>query len=221
MSFKFLDAEQQLVVHNFSPDTGEYVNTETVLIPAFTGLPADSTDIAPPEKSDGYARVFSDSGWANIEDHRGATVYLKSNGEAVSVSTLGALLDTVTFLAPASVYDAWSEETGEWVEDGAARLAAETEAATALKEARLGYAFQQVEIWSDAVEDTEATETDQLMLSAWKKYRVQLNKVDTSQPGSIVWPVEPDTASVIKAAQAASATKSIETVKSEREAGSD
>ncbi|MDT4620715.1 tail fiber assembly protein, partial [Escherichia coli] len=45
----------------------------------------------------------------------------------------------------------------------------------------------------DAVDLEIATEEETLLLEAWKKYRVLLNRVDTSTAPDIEWPEEPDT----------------------------
>lgn len=43
----------------------------------------------------------------------------------------------------------------------------------------------------DAVELDIATESEKTLLSEWKTYRVQLNRVDTSAPSDIIWPQKP------------------------------
>ncbi|EFI5421790.1 tail fiber assembly protein [Escherichia coli] len=43
----------------------------------------------------------------------------------------------------------------------------------------------------DAVDLEIATEEETLLLEAWKKYRVLLNRVDTSTAQDIEWPVAP------------------------------
>ncbi|MDF3696555.1 tail fiber assembly protein, partial [Enterobacter hormaechei] len=43
----------------------------------------------------------------------------------------------------------------------------------------------------DAVDLSMATEEEMASLSAWKKYRVLLNRVDTSEPDQIEWPESP------------------------------
>lgn len=44
----------------------------------------------------------------------------------------------------------------------------------------------------DAVDLDEATDDEKSNLTAWKKYRVLLNRVDTSTAPSIEWPSEPE-----------------------------
>ena len=55
-------------------------------------VPRYATAIAPPEPRAGFAPVFADGAWGEVEDLRGAT-YWTSEGEAVVVSTLGPLPD--------------------------------------------------------------------------------------------------------------------------------
>ncbi|EYU15783.1 tail fiber assembly protein [Photorhabdus aegyptia] len=44
---------------------------------------------------------------------------------------------------------------------------------------------------SDAVELDIATDEEMLLLKEWKKYRVMLNRVDTSNAPEIDWPIKP------------------------------
>ncbi|WP_445497116.1 tail fiber assembly protein [Photorhabdus sp. SF281] len=44
---------------------------------------------------------------------------------------------------------------------------------------------------SDAVELDIATDEEMLLFKAWKKYRVMLNRVDTSKAQEIDWPIVP------------------------------
>ncbi|WP_150320925.1 tail fiber assembly protein, partial [Enterobacter hormaechei] len=44
----------------------------------------------------------------------------------------------------------------------------------------------------DAVDLSMASEAETASLSAWKKYRVLLNRVDTSKAPDIEWPEVPD-----------------------------
>ena len=43
----------------------------------------------------------------------------------------------------------------------------------------------------DAVEIGEATDSEKAQLTAWKKYRVQLNRIDPLTAPNIVWPLPP------------------------------
>lgn len=200
MTFTFSDAYQTITVYHYDETTGEYLTHSEEIIPPHTGLPADCTEIAPPVVDEGFVAVMENGAWAEIEDHRGTMVYLKSTGEAIPVVTLGALLDTVTTIAPTSSFDVWNAATEAWEVDEAAKLRDDIEKASTKKNELMANANQQVEIWNDAVTLDDATNTDRSWQAAWKKYRIQLNKIDTSEPGSIVWPVQPTEENVAIAA---------------------
>lgn len=59
-----------------------------------------------------------------------------------------------------------------------------------LKVTLMSEATQQISILQDAVDLEMATDDEKLQLTAWKKYRVLLNRVDTSS-SSISWPKKP------------------------------
>ena len=207
MTFTFSDQPQQITVHHFAAGNGEFLSSSEETIPAHTGLPADSTVTEPPEEQEGYARVYQAGAWVQIEDHRNTTVYLKANREAFVVEEIGALLDTVTAIAPASDYDVWNAATGAWEEDAAVKRADEIEAAEMQKQSLMHEASQQIEILDDGAEHALelVTHIDILLLAAWKKYRFELNKVSTTDPENIAWPEVPTPENVTAAAEIATA----------------
>ncbi|MBG0696842.1 tail fiber assembly protein [Enterobacter roggenkampii] len=56
---------------------------------------------------------------------------------------------------------------------------------------RLSYATAAIAPLQDAVDIDEATEEERNLLLSWKKYRVALNRVDTSKAPAIEWPEKP------------------------------
>ncbi|MFP1740990.1 tail fiber assembly protein [Lonsdalea quercina] len=64
-------------------------------------------------------------------------------------------------------------------------------AATAHKTALRLQADAVIAPLQDAVDFGMATETEQIRLTEWKKYRVLLNRIDTSTAPDIIWPDEP------------------------------
>lgn len=48
-----------------------------------------------------------------------------------------------------------------------------------------------IQPFQDAVDLNIATENEKVLLSQWKTYRVQLNRIDTSAPSDIIWPQKP------------------------------
>ncbi len=51
---------------------------------------------------------------------------------------------------------------------------------------------QTISILQDAVDLGMATDDEKTQLTAWKKYRVLLNRVDTSRAPDITWPSKPE-----------------------------
>lgn len=77
MTFKMTDSNRVITIYNLSSSTNEFIGQGDGFIPANTGLPAYSTDIAPPSAKAGFVAVFNfeSEKWSLVEDHRGTTVY--------------------------------------------------------------------------------------------------------------------------------------------------
>ncbi|MDZ8548263.1 tail fiber assembly protein, partial [Escherichia coli] len=86
-------------------------------IPPHTGLPANSTDIAPPDIPAGFVAVFNkeNESWSLVEDHRGKTVYDVASGKALFISEPGPLPENVTWLSLEGDYQKWDGTS--WVKD--------------------------------------------------------------------------------------------------------
>ncbi|WP_425028279.1 tail fiber assembly protein [Pantoea brenneri] len=59
------------------------------------------------------------------------------------------------------------------------------------KSSFLAEASQKISILQDAVDLDMATDDETSQLTAWKKYRVLLNRIDTSKAPDIKWPNKP------------------------------
>ncbi|HHA1670046.1 TPA: tail fiber assembly protein [Enterobacter roggenkampii] len=64
--------------------------------------------------------------------------------------------------------------------------------ATQAKNQLLAEAAQAIDPLQDAFELGISTEREKASLIAWKKYRVELNRVDTSRAPDITWPEKPE-----------------------------
>ncbi|CZY33970.1 MULTISPECIES: tail fiber assembly protein [Enterobacter] len=82
-------------------------------------------------------------------------------------------------------------ECMEWVDIEPPTREETIENAEALKAQLLSVAAQAIAPLQDAVDLSMATDDEMASLSAWKKYRVLLNRVDTSEPDEIEWPELP------------------------------
>lgn len=156
-----------------------------------TGIPAQTTLIKPNERKDGLTQIFNeaDQKWQHIEDHRGKTAYNTETRQPIEIDFIGDLPETLTLLEPKAEFDKWNGK--KWVTDTEAQKEALIAEADNKKALRLSEANGTITYLQDAVDVGLATEDETAALLEWKKYRVLLNRVDTSTAPDIVWPVKP------------------------------
>ncbi len=188
MTFNMSEEAQTIKVYNLRADTSEFIGAGDAYIPPHTGLPANCTDIEPPETESGKVAVFDaeKTSWTQMEDHRGKTVFNIQNGSAIYISDLGSLPAGTTSIAPDGQYQKWDGK--EWVKDDEAEKAAQLREAEDKKASLMQQASIQIAPLQDAVDLDMATDEEKQSLTDWKKYRVLLSRVDCSQP---VWPDQP------------------------------
>ncbi|EBP0970469.1 DUF4376 domain-containing protein [Salmonella enterica] len=117
MTFKMSDEAQTIKIYNLRSGTNEFIGAGDAYIPPHTGLPANCTDIAPPDIPASHIAVFDaeTETWSLHEDHRDETVYDTTTGNQVYISEAGPLPENTTTQAPASPVDKF--ENGKWVAD--------------------------------------------------------------------------------------------------------
>ncbi len=147
--------------------------------------------IAPPDIPVGFVAVFNsdEASWHLVEDHRGKTVYDVASGDALFISELGPLPENVTWLSPEGEYQKWNGTA--WVKDTEAEKLFRIREAEETKNSLMQVASEHIAPLQDAADLEIATEEETSLLEAWKKYRVLLNRVDTSTAPDIEWPAIP------------------------------
>ncbi|EAU6992010.1 DUF4376 domain-containing protein [Salmonella enterica] len=117
MAFKMSNEPQTIKIFNLRSDTNEFIGAGDAYIAPHTGLPANCTDITPPDIPASHIAVFDaeTETWSLHEDHRGETVYDTTTGNQVYISEAGPLPENTTTQAPASPVDKF--ENGKWVAD--------------------------------------------------------------------------------------------------------
>lgn len=191
MAFEMSETNQVVTLYHVDRDTGELLGYQETIIPPHTGLPAYTTQKSLPELTSGMVPVFdpvSDS-WSLIEDHRGQNVYSTASGEPVEISALGELPAGVTTKAPTGSYQKW--DGANWVNDAEAKHQAEVSSAIELLTELMREANAKISPLNDAVELGIQTDEEVMQLTAWKKYRVALSRIDTSTAPDIAWPEIP------------------------------
>ncbi|EAS8781152.1 tail fiber assembly protein [Salmonella enterica] len=188
MTFKMSEQAQTIKIFNLRSDTNEFIGADDAYIPPHTGLPANCTDIAPPDIPSSHIAVFDveTQTWSLQEDHRGETVYDTTTGNQVYISELGPLPENVTSVSPDGEYQKWDGKA--WVKDEAAEKAAQLRQAEETKSRLLQMASEKIAPLQDAVDLGLATDDEKAQLDEWKKYRVLVNRVDTLNPD---WPEKP------------------------------
>ncbi|EDU0378547.1 tail fiber assembly protein [Salmonella sp. 741265054_HSA] len=190
MTFKMSEQAQTIKIFNLRSDTNEFIGAGDAYIPPHTGLPANCTDIAPPDIPASQIAVFDaeTQTWSLHEDHRGEMVYDTTTGNQVYISAPGPLPENVTSVSPRGEYQKWDGKAKVWVKDEAAEKAAQLRQAEETKNRLLQIASEKVAPLQDAVDLDIATDDEKAQLDEWKKYRVLVNRVDTSNPD---WPAQP------------------------------
>ncbi|EAT1306484.1 tail fiber assembly protein [Salmonella enterica] len=191
MTFKMSSKAQTIKIFNLRSDTNEFIGAGDAYIPPHTGLPANCTDIAPPDIPASHIAVFDaeTETWSLKEDHRGETVYDTITGNQVYISTPGPLPENVTSVSPGGEYQKWDSKARVWVNDEAAEAAARLREAEGTKSRLLQMAAEKIAPLQDAVDLEIATDDEKVQLDEWKKYRVLVNRVDTTNPD---WPQKPE-----------------------------
>ncbi len=170
------------------PEGFESSGSETVL---GTEVKYDTPIIAPPDIPAGFVAVFNsdEASWHLVEDHRGKTVYDVASGDALFISELGPLPENVTWLSPEGEFQKWNGTA--WVKDTEAEKLFRIREAEETKNNLMQVASEHIAPLQDAADLEIATEEEISLLEAWKKYRVLLNRVDTSTSQDIEWPALP------------------------------
>ncbi|AVH83694.1 MULTISPECIES: tail fiber assembly protein [Citrobacter] len=189
MTFEMTGENRTITLYNLRADTNEYIGKCEGFIPANTGLPAYSTNISPPPAKAGFVAVFNlkSEKWSLVEDHRGKIVYDIQTGKATTIDQLGKLPDDVVSVAPEGHFVKW--DGAQWVHDTDAENKHLLMLAEQEKINLLAVATSAIAPLQDAVDLGMATKVETALLLEWKKYRVLLNRVDTSNPE---WPTQPN-----------------------------
>lgn len=174
------------------PHTREYLNASMENIYFDVSVSAGAYIDAPelPTKA-GFAVVRSEDGskWEIVTDNRGKTAYSTETRQPIEIDFIGDLPDTLTLLEPKTEFDKWNGK--KWVTDTEAQKAVFVAQGEQEKLQRLDEANSTITYLQDAIEVGLDDDDYQAKLTAWKTYRVLLNRVDTSLAPDIDWPEKP------------------------------
>ncbi|EPO5263796.1 tail fiber assembly protein [Providencia rettgeri] len=174
------------------PDTREYIGASYDNVPYGGSVVADAF-LDKPElpATVGIAVIRSDDGktWIHTDDHRGKIAYNTETRHSVEINFIGELPSNLTLLEPKTEFDKWNGK--KWVTDTEAQKAALIAQAEQEKARRLEESNATITYLQDAIEVGLDDDDYQAKLTAWKTYRVYLNRIDTSLALDIDWPQKP------------------------------
>lgn len=180
-------------VYLCDPMTREYVRASLDNVPFGGSVVADAYLDKPeiPTKS-GVAIIRSEDEklWLYVADYRSKTAYDTETRQPIEIDFIGDLPDTLTLLEPKTEFDKWNGK--KWVTDIEAQKAVLVAQAEQEKAQRLEEANATITYLQDAIEVGLDDDDYQAKLTAWKTYRVLLNRVDTSLAPDIDWPEKPE-----------------------------
>lgn len=188
-------------VYNYNPITLEYTGKSIAdESPLETGkylIPAFATEIPIPDTKENEVAVFDTEAksWAIIHDYR----HIKLWDKATAIPVIAELGETpadinATLVKPMVDYPKWNEINSSWCTDEVAQLSAQTTTAISEIQRLLSVANDKIAPLQDAMDMGIAIGAETTLLTAWKTYRVLVNRV-TSQSGfptNIDWPSMPE-----------------------------
>lgn len=191
-SDRLSEIEGWATVHNFSQENREYLGTSEEFFPAGLSLPASSTLDEPLSYEVGYAvcRSEDNTSWVQIEDHRGETVYRKTDGKLTVIENVGPLPTELTELPPNTPYDKWDSD--RWVTDDSEQHAGEVAVAEQQKAALLAETQATISVWQTELQLGIISDVDKATLITWMNYIKEVKAVDLSTAPDIVWPAAPN-----------------------------
>ena len=154
-------------------------------------LPPDNALRIAPEKKDGFIPCEQDGKWIQVEDNREKTAYNIETKEAVEIDYLGQIKDGFTLLKP---FEFCKWDGNEWILDEAAKKSATIQQNIRTRDNYIADATAKIDILikviADAAELDMSVSDIESQLKTWKKYRISLTLLDTSDI-NVVFPIKP------------------------------
>ena len=155
-------------------------------------LPPDNALRIAPEEKDGFIPCEKDGKWIQVEDNREKTAYNIETKEAVEIDYIGQIKEGFTLLEP---FEFCKWEDNKWILDEAAKKSATIQQNIRTRDNYIADATAKIDILIKVI--TDAAELDmsvsdiESQLKNWKKYRILLTLLDTSDI-NVVFPSKPE-----------------------------
>lgn len=178
-----------MTVYNYDSENGLYIGATVERLTEGVGIPANSTSIAPPSERSAKVRVYSESGWQQVDDHRGELVYNIADGKTVEVRLPGDYPDGTTPLRPATPFDFWNGKS--WQTDTEAQRVAAVSDVETVKSACISEANSITQAWQTQLLLGMITDDDKAKLIAWMEYIQAVQAIDPALAPDTRWPEKP------------------------------
>ncbi|WP_277966927.1 tail fiber assembly protein [Pantoea trifolii] len=179
-----------MAIYNYNPESGLFTGASDEYLTQGVGIPANSTNDAPPASESGKVCVYTDGRWLQKDDHRGETVYSTTTREPVEITLPGDYPEGTTPLKPATAFDVWSGKA--WKTDKKTQQAAAVSDAEAEKASLIAEANSVTQAWQTQLLLGIITDGDKASLTKWMQYIQAVQAVDVSAAPDISWPVKPE-----------------------------
>lgn len=169
------------------------------LEPGLYLLPGGTVDVPPPEDvQPGHVYWLTDGGsWDSAPDFRKPALYVTRDGRSYTLNAvqdaraydgIGPLPDWLTLIPRPNSWSIWNGSS--WVEDAELLASTVTRQRSDTKARLLAAATQSMAPLQDAEDLGIATDDEVRRLNQWKRYRVELTRVDPAA-FNIPWPIVP------------------------------
>jgi hypothetical protein len=162
-------------------------------------IPGGAIDCAPPDSMERgrLYRPAEGGGWTSVEDLRQRTLYSVTDGQPYHLGAeingqryegIGPFPEWLTLQARPNEWNVWSGSA--WIADESLLAADMTRQRVDERAGKLAYASQQILLLQDAHSLNIATPEELDLLQRWRRYRVELSRIDPADP-TAGWPVQP------------------------------
>lgn len=174
-------------IYHYDVRTGELVSESqpdlNPLNPSEPLIPANATDIAPPDATDGKVAVFENGEWRMVEDYRQQMIYdITDYTQSKVVTDLGAVPEGWTLQKPDD-YCVWNADSEAWAYSQALEQPDKAAAVRSTRDKLADRVSREINRLEDKGEDA----------SGWRQYRMALRNVPEQDgfPFDVVWPETP------------------------------
>lgn len=151
-------------------------------------LPPDNALRIAPTFKEGYCPCEQGGKWILIEDNREKNAYNIETKETVKIDYLGEIKQGFTLLEP---FEFCKWDGGKWVKDKVAENNATIEHNQFKKNSLINEANEKIAIIQDVIDLDMQESNEEEQLKKWKKYRILLTRVDSSDVNA-AFPEKPE-----------------------------